>query len=145
MRSTVGSENKLGGRIDLDDKNRIDMALMKALKWLDDIARTADKDEFREDKGLFLRLLRRTAKFESTSTWEVEAFCGRIIGRVYDSPCGELDGVGIPEQPRRAIIVFQILSITLLRFVCYILFKLSKIWLLICAANPFRVHARSRY
>ncbi|XP_057512984.1 luminal-binding protein 5-like [Actinidia eriantha] len=69
MKSTVNDKDKLGDKIDSDDKERIEGVLKDALEWLDD-NQSADKDEFEEKMK------------------EVEAVCNPVIKQAYQKSGG---------------------------------------------------------
>ncbi|XP_058224846.1 heat shock 70 kDa protein BIP1-like isoform X2 [Rhododendron vialii] len=65
MKSTVNDKDKLGDKIDSDDRDNVESALKEALEWLDD-NQNAEKDEFEEKMK------------------EVEAVCNPVIRQVYE-------------------------------------------------------------
>ncbi|PSS10120.1 Luminal-binding protein like, partial [Actinidia chinensis var. chinensis] len=69
MKSTVNDKDKLGDKIDSDDKERIEGVLKDALEWLDD-NQSVDKDEFEEKMK------------------EVEAVCNPVIKQAYQKSGG---------------------------------------------------------
>lgn len=69
MKSTVNDKDKLGDKIDSDDRDKVERALKEALEWLDD-NQNAEKDEFEEKMK------------------EVEAVCNPVIRQVYEKSGG---------------------------------------------------------
>ena len=69
MKSTINDKDKLGDKIDSDDKESIDEALKDALEWLDD-NQSAEKDDFEEKMK------------------EVEAVCNPVIKQAYEKSGG---------------------------------------------------------
>lgn len=65
MKSTINDKDKLGDKLDTEDKETIEKELKDAMEWLDD-NQHAEKDEFDE------------------KTKEVEAVCNPIIKKAYD-------------------------------------------------------------
>ncbi|KAF7138210.1 hypothetical protein RHSIM_Rhsim07G0187200 [Rhododendron simsii] len=69
MKSTVNDKDKLGDKIDSDDRDKVESTLKEALEWLDD-NQNAEKDEFDEKMK------------------EVEAVCNPVIRQVYEKGGG---------------------------------------------------------
>ncbi|GFY91928.1 heat shock protein 70 (Hsp 70) family protein [Actinidia rufa] len=69
MKSTINDKDKLGDKIDSDDKESIEGALKDALEWLDD-NQSAEKDDFEEKMK------------------EVEAVCNPVIKQAYEKSGG---------------------------------------------------------
>ncbi|XP_050221178.1 luminal-binding protein 4-like [Mercurialis annua] len=65
MRNTVSDKDKVGDKIDSDDKEKIESALKDALEWLDD-NQDADKDDYVEKMK------------------EVEDVCNPVISKLYE-------------------------------------------------------------
>ncbi|XP_050204759.1 luminal-binding protein 5-like [Mercurialis annua] len=65
MRNTVSDKDKAGGKIDSDDKEKIESALKDALEWLDD-NQDADRDDYVEKMN------------------EVEDVCNPVIRKLYE-------------------------------------------------------------
>ena len=79
MRSTIGDKDKLAGKIDSDDKEKIESALKEALEWLDD-NQNAEKEDFDEKLK------------------EVEEVCNPVIKQVYEKSGGSSTGAD-DEEP----------------------------------------------
>lgn len=69
MKSTINDKDKLGDKIDSDDKEKVESALKEALEWMDD-NQDVEKDEFDEKMK------------------EVEAVCNPVIRQVYEKSSG---------------------------------------------------------
>ncbi|CAO2836716.1 unnamed protein product [Amaranthus hypochondriacus] len=69
MRSTIDDKDKLGDKIESDDKEKIDSALKEALEWLDD-NQNGEKEEFEEKMK------------------ELEAVCNPVIKQAYEKSGG---------------------------------------------------------
>lgn len=69
MRSTIDDKDKLGDKIESDDKEKIDSALKEALEWLDD-NQNSEKEEFEEKMK------------------ELEAVCNPVIKQAYEKSGG---------------------------------------------------------
>lgn len=69
MKNTINDDDKLGNKIDSDDKEKIESALKDALDWLDD-NQNAEKDDFDE------------------KIKELEAVCNPVIKQAYDNSSG---------------------------------------------------------
>lgn len=65
MKSTINEKDKLGDKIDSDDKEKIEETLKEALDWLDE-NQSAEKEDFEEKLK------------------EVEAVCNPVIKKVYE-------------------------------------------------------------
>lgn len=70
MRSTIEDNDKLAGKIDSDDKEKIEASLKEALEWLDD-NQNAEKEDFEEKMK------------------EVEAVCNPVIKQAYEKSGGK--------------------------------------------------------
>lgn len=73
MKSTINDKDKLGDKIDSDDKEKIESALKEALDWLDE-NQTAEKEDYVEKLK------------------EVEAVCNPVIKQVYEKTGGSSGG-----------------------------------------------------
>lgn len=73
MKSTINEKDKLGDKIDSDDKEKIEETLKEALDWLDE-NQSAEKEDFEEKLK------------------EVEAVCNPVIKKVYEKTGGPSGG-----------------------------------------------------
>ncbi|GLJ52466.1 hypothetical protein SUGI_1116070 [Cryptomeria japonica] len=73
MKSTINDKDKLGDKIDSDDKEKIESTLKEALDWLDE-NQTAEKEDYVEKLK------------------EVEAVCNPVIKQVYEKTGGSSGG-----------------------------------------------------
>lgn len=69
MKSTINDKDKLGDKIDLEDKEKMESSLKDALEWLDD-NQNAEKDDYDEKMK------------------EVEAVCNPVIKKAYEKSGG---------------------------------------------------------
>ena len=50
LKAQVSDEDKLGGKLDADDKKKILDACKETLSWIDDFGKSASKEDFEEQK-----------------------------------------------------------------------------------------------
>ncbi|KAE8710763.1 Luminal-binding protein 5 [Hibiscus syriacus] len=75
MKNQISDKDKLGGKIESDEKEKVEAAVKEALEWLDD-NQSAEKEDYEEKLK------------------EVEAVCNPIITAVYQRPGGATGGGG---------------------------------------------------
>jgi heat shock protein 5 len=71
MKNQINDEEKLGGKIDDEDKETIEEAVNDAIDWLDENSDSADKEELQEKLK------------------ELEGVCNPIVSKIYQSSGGE--------------------------------------------------------